>query len=246
MTTSHGKILITDDDANLRKALHTTMQTLGFEIAECSNGEQAVKEITYKHFDVVLLDINMPGMGGIEACRELRRLVPGLQILMLTVRDREEDKVKALEAGADDYITKPFSVKELSARIKTAVRRVRTSAETARTITVGEIALDPERRTVRKANTQVHLTPKEFDLLHYLMAHAGYPITHRTLLQRVWGTEYGGELEYLRTFIHQLRRKLEDDPASPKYLLTESWLGYRFLECASLETSDISDISDKA
>ena len=137
--------------------------------------------------------------------------------------------MQALDAGADDYVTKPFSIPELVARLKSAVRRATGSVPQAvRTIVIGDIELDPQRRTVSKAAQSLHLTPKEFDLLHYLMAHAGVPITHKKLLTAVWGTEYGQELEYLRTFIYQLRKKVEADPASPEYLFTEAWLGYRF------------------
>ena len=231
MTTSHGKILIVDDDPKLRRALHSTLYSLGFEITESSSGEQALREMQNRRFDAVLLDINMPGMGGIESCRELRRLDPRLQMLMLTVRDSEGDKVNALDAGADDYVTKPFSIPELTARIRAASRRATTSLlEIPRTIVIDDIELDPARRIVRKAHEAVHLTPKEFDLLHYLMAHGGLPTTHARLLHAVWGAEYGQELEYLRTFVHELRKKLEDDPASPQYILTEPYIGYRFKE----------------
>jgi two-component system KDP operon response regulator KdpE len=150
---------------------------------------------------------------------------------MLTVRDREEDKVTALDAGADDYITKPFNTRELAARIRATVRRSRASkVDPDAVVRIGNIELDPLRRLVRKAGEPVHLTPKEFDLLRYLMAHAGLPITHLRLLHAVWGPEYGGELEYLRTFVRQLRKKLEDDPGEPAYLLTDSHIGYRFAE----------------
>jgi two-component system KDP operon response regulator KdpE len=154
-----------------------------------------------------------------------------LAILMLTVRESEDDKVTALDAGADDYITKPFHIRELAARVRAAVRRSAASqADSDEIIQIGDIDLDPARRLVRKAGEPVHLTPKEFDLLHFLMAHAGLPITHVRLLHAVWGPEYGGELEYLRTFVRQLRKKLEDDPAEPEYLLTDSHIGYRFVE----------------
>jgi two-component system, OmpR family, KDP operon response regulator KdpE len=228
---SQGRILITEDEFGLRRTLHTTLQTLGFEIAEASSGEQALQTIKGQKFDVVLLDINMPGMGGIEACRRLRQMAPGLQILMLTVRDSEEDKVLAIDSGADDYITKPFSLPELAARIRSAVRRSMASqpSESA-TISIGDIELDPERRIVRKGRQAVSLSPKEFDLLNYLMKHAGLPVTHARLLKAVWGEEYGQELEYLRTFVYHLRKKLEDDPTHPHYLLTEPYLGYRFCE----------------
>jgi len=229
---SQGKILITEDDFGLRRTLHKTLQTLGFEITEASSGEQALQTMKDQKFDAVLLDINMPGMGGIEACRRLRKMAPGLQILMLTVRDSEDDKVRAIDSGADDYVTKPFSLPELAARIRAAVRRSLAiqPAGSPTKISIGDIELDAERRVVRKAQQPVSLSPKEFDLLNYLMSHAGLPVTHAKLLQAVWGEEYGQELEYLRTFVHHLRKKLEDDPSHPQYILTEPYLGYRFRE----------------
>ena len=235
MSQSHGKVLIVDDDSAIRRALHNTLHGMGFEVDDAASGEAALDLVREAEYDVVLLDINMPGIGGIRACREIRKSLPRLGILMLTVRDREEDKVTALDAGADDYITKPFNIRELAARIRAAVRRSRaTKVDADAVIHIGNIELDPARRLVRKSGEPVHLTPKEFDLLRYLMAHAGLPITHVRLLHAVWGPEYGGELEYLRTFVRQLRKKLEDDPAEPAYLLTDSHIGYRFAE-AKLE-----------
>ena len=226
-----GNILVTDDDPNLRRVLRRTLDALGFKVVESSNGEQALQEIQARRFDVVLLDVNMPGIGGIETCRQIRRMAPRFQILMLTVRDREADKIEALDGGADDYITKPFSIQELAARLRSAVRRSATTAPDAEMpIVIGDIELDPPRRIVRKAGSVLRLTPKEFDLLHYLMSHPGVSVAHSKLLQAVWGAEYGQELEYLRTFVHQLRRKLEDDPSSPEYVLTELHYGYRFRE----------------
>jgi two-component system KDP operon response regulator KdpE len=226
-----GNILVTDDDPNLRRVLRRTLDALGFKVVESSNGEQALQEIQARRFDVVLLDVNMPGIGGIETCRQIRRKAPRLQILMLTVRDREADKIEALDGGADDYITKPFSIQELAARLRSAVRRSATTAPDAEMpIVIGDIELDPTRRIVRKAGSILRLTPKEFDLLHFLMSHPGVSVAHSKLLQAVWGAEYGQELEYLRTFVHQLRRKLEDDPSSPEYVLTELHYGYRFRE----------------
>jgi two-component system KDP operon response regulator KdpE len=231
MSQSHGKVLIVDDESAIRRALHNTLQGMGFDVDDAANGEAAMDLVREAEYDVVLMDINMPGMGGIRACREIRRSMPRLGILMLTVRDREEDKITALDAGADDYITKPFNVRELAARIRAAVRRSSASrVDPDAVIQIGNIELDPARRLVRKGGRPVHLTPKEFDLLRYLMAHAGLPITHARLLHAVWGPEYGGELEYLRTFVRQLRKKLEDDPADPAYLLTDSHIGYRFAE----------------
>jgi two-component system KDP operon response regulator KdpE len=228
---SHGTVLIVDDESSIRRALHNTLKGMGFVVDDVSTGEAALDLVREAKYDVVLLDINMPGIGGVRACREIRRSMPRLGILMLTVRDSEEDKVAALDAGADDYITKPFKIGELAARIRAAVRRSSASqADPDGVIRIGSIELDPARRLVRKAGEPVHLTPTEFDLLRHLMAHAGLPITHARLLHAVWGPEYGGELEYLRTFVRQLRKKLEDDPADPAYLLTDSHLGYRFAE----------------
>ncbi len=231
MSQSHGKVLIVDDESAIRRALHNTLHGMGFEVDDAVSGEAALDRVREAEYDVVLMDINMPGIGGVRACREMRKSMPHLGILMLTVRDREEDKVTALDAGADDYVTKPFSIRELAARIRAAVRRSSAShVDPNAVIRIGNIELDPARRLVRKGGEPVHITPTEFDLLHYLMAHAGLPITHARLLHAVWGPEYGGELEYLRTFVRQLRKKLEDDPAEPTYLLTDSHLGYRFTE----------------
>jgi len=174
-------------------------------------------------------------MNGIEACRTIRQLMPLLGIVMLTVRNTEEDKIQALDAGADDYITKPFHLGELAARLRAAVRRAHASqADDTAAITIGEIELDPVRRLVKRAGTAIHVTPKEFELLHFLMSQPGVPLTHNRILAAVWGPEYGRELEYLRTFVRQLRKKLGDDAASPKYLLTDSQIGYRFRAEADL------------
>jgi two-component system KDP operon response regulator KdpE len=228
---SSGSVLIVDDDASVRRALHITLQTLGFSASEASGGEEALMLARAAPYEVVLLDMNLPGMDGIEICRQLRRLLPRVAILMLTVRDSEDDKVQALEAGADDYVTKPFHIRELTARVRAAVRRAQALEDNTKdSIRIGDIELDPARREVHKAGNFVRMTPKEFDLLHYLMAHAGLPITHGRLLNAIWGPEYGNEVEYLRTFMRQLRKKIEDDPANPKYLLTDVQIGYRFRE----------------
>jgi two-component system, OmpR family, KDP operon response regulator KdpE len=229
-----GAILIVDDEASIRRALHATLGKLGFSTVEAARGEEALSLVRAKPFDAILLDINMPGMSGVDTCKMLRCLYPRIPILMLTVRDREDDKVEALDAGADDYITKPFQLRELTARIRAAMRWATTpnpkENQVDPVLHVGEIELDPVRRTVKKASRIVHLTPKEFELTYQLMTYAGRPIPHSRLLNLVWGPEYGGELEYLRTFMHQLRKKLEDDPANPKYLLTDAHVGYRFVE----------------
>jgi two-component system KDP operon response regulator KdpE len=182
-------------------------------------------------FDVVLLDVNMPGIGGLETLRRIRAFAPRLPVLILTVRDQEEDKVEALELGADDYVTKPFSTRELIARIRTAIRRVQAPARAEDApIEIGELRLDPVKRTVTKRGQAVHLTRKEFDILHCLMSRAGRVITYARLLTAVWGADSREEVEYLRTFVRQLRKKIEDDPANPIYLLTDVYVGYRFAD----------------
>jgi two-component system KDP operon response regulator KdpE len=226
---TQGTILVVDDEASIRQALRVTLGKIGFDVAEAATGEQALALIRSERYDAVLLDMNMPGMGGMTACREIRRVSAGLPILMLTIRDSQDDKVEALESGADDYVTKPFHMRELTARVRAAIRRSHLKDGPGEEILkVGAIALDPGRRLVSKGGQPVHLTPKEFDLLHYLMLNAGKPIAHTRLLTAVWGPDYGGELEYLRTFVRQLRKKLEDDPSQPAYLMTEMWFGYRF------------------
>jgi two-component system KDP operon response regulator KdpE len=225
-----ANLLIVDDERSIRLSLRTILANFGFEIVEAARGEEALALVRTAQFDAVLLDINMPGMGGIDVCRMMRKTSPSLPIVMLTVQGSEERKVEALNAGADDYITKPFQLRELTARLRAAMRRNRVTDGTDKSIMIGDVLLDIERHLVQKKGLRVHLTPKQFELLHYLMANAGRPIPHVHLLRAVWGSEYGNELEYLRTFIRQIRIKIEDDPADPKYLLTESHIGYRFSE----------------
>ena len=226
---SRGKLLIVDDEPSIRWALHQTLQAMGFEVSEATSGEEAIALVRTVRYDAVLLDIQMPGMNGVQTCQEIRKLLPMLGILMVTVRDTEENKIEALDAGADDYVTKPFNVRELAARIRAAIRRYHApQTAAAAVIRIGDIELDPPRRLVRKAGEPIHLTPKEYDLLYYLMSHAGLSLTHARLLSAVWGPEYRSEVEYLRTFMRQLRKKLGDDAAHPKYLVTDSHIGYRF------------------
>jgi len=234
-STVGGKLLIVDDEAAIRWALRKTLQGMSFEIVEAESGEEALALVRTVRFDAVLMDIGMPGINGIETCRRIRKLMPSLGIVMLTVKNSEDDKIQALDAGADDYITKPFNVRELAARLRAAVRRAHAAdADAAASIRIGEIELDPARRIVRKAGAPIHLTPKEFEMLHLLMSHAGLPLTHARILAAVWGPEYGGELEYLRTFVRQLRKKLGDDATAPRYLVTDSQVGYRFRAAADL------------
>lgn len=224
-------VLVAEDDAGIRQSLFETLTALGFVIGEAANGEEALLRMRMIDYDAVLLDINMPGMGGLETCRRICQSHPHLPIIMLTVRDEEDDKVEALDAGADDYVTKPFQIRELTARLRSAIRRSKTSIipPDAPTV-VGAIVLDPNRRRVEKNGQEIHFTPKEFEMLRYLMEHSGRPIPHNRLLTSIWGPEYGNEREYLRVLINQLRKKIEDDPARPSYILTESYIGYRFRE----------------
>jgi len=229
MDPALGRILLVEDDTALRRSVKTTLSILGFHVDEASTGEDALMMAHMIHFEAILLDVNMPGIGGIETCRRLRQAFTRLPIIMLTVRDEEDDKVNALESGADDYVTKPFQIRELAARVKAATRRYR-APERPENIEIvnGEIKLDPIRRRVEKNGVEVHLTPKEFEALHTLMLRAGRPITHAKLLGELRGPGAGAERGYLRVVIAQLRKKLESDPARPEYIMTDSYVGYRF------------------
>ena len=225
---SRGRILVVDDDPQIRRVMRTTLVAQGYEVSDTRNGEEALEKLRGKKYDLVLLDMNMPGLGGLETCREIRAS-SDVAILMLTVRSAEKDKVEALDAGADDYVTKPFSTPELLARIRAALRRLPFSAEAGRpVILLEDCEINLATRRVTVGAKEVRLTPKEFDLLHYLVTHPNIPIPHTELLQAVWGPDYGEEVEYLRVFVNQLRKKIEKNPSRPKYLLTESWVGYRF------------------
>jgi two-component system, OmpR family, KDP operon response regulator KdpE len=229
------RILLVDDESAIRRALRPPLVELGFQVAEAVRGEEALQMLRSGPFDVVLLDINMPGIGGIETLRRIRAALPKLPVLMLTVRDSEDEKVNALELGADDYVTKPFSMRELIARVRATVRRARTPARPEDSpIEIGDIRLAPAQRRVTRRGQPVHLTRKEYGILHCLMTHAGQAVTSAALLTAVWGAEYREEVEYLRTFVRQLRKKIEDDPSNPVYLLTDLYVGYRFIDAEML------------
>lgn len=241
------RILVVDDESAIRRALRPPLVELGFQVAEASRGEEALQMLRATVYDAVLLDVNMPGIGGIETLRRIRAFAPRLPILMLTVRDQEEDKVQALDLGADDYVTKTFSTRELIARIRAAVRRVKAPARAEDApIEIGEIRLEPVKRNVTKRGEQVHLTRKEFDILHCLMSRAGRVITYARLLTAVWGADCREEVEYLRTFVRQLRKKIEDDPSNPLYLLTDVYVGYRFADAQMFQDSAADEIGDGA
>jgi len=224
---SAGKILVVDDDPQIRRVMKATLVGHNYEVIEARTGEDALEKTPQEMPNLVLLDMNMPGMGGLETCRALRA-GSDIPVIILSVRNSEKDKVAALDAGADDYVTKPFSIEELLARIRAALRR--TSPESGPpAFHSDDLEIDFQSRRVHARGKDVRLTPKEFELLRYLVAHAGKPVTHRELLQAVWGPDYGDEPEYLRVFINQVRKKIEANPAKPKYILTEPWVGYRFV-----------------
>jgi two-component system KDP operon response regulator KdpE len=230
---SAGKILVVDDDPQIRRVMKATLVEHHYEVIEARTGEEALQMARDETPSLVLLDLNMPGIGGLETCRMLRD-GSDVPVIVLSVRNTEKDKVAALDAGADDYVTKPFGIEEVLARIRAALRRVAASPETGpRAFSAPGLEIDFESRRVRARGAEVRLTPKEFELLRYLVAHAGKPVTHRELLQAVWGPDYGDEPEYLRVFINQVRKKIEANPARPQFIVTEPWVGYRFAGAGS-------------
>lgn len=224
---SAGRIVIVDDQPKIRRFMRATLVAEGYEVDEAKTGEEALESIREVRPDLVVLDMNMPGMGGLEACRAIRRH-SNIAIIMLTVRNSEDDKVAALDAGADDFVTKPFSTPELMARIRAALRRVPSAQLSPTRIRVGEILIDFEARIVSREGVSTHLTPKELDLLRYLTLRSNQVLSHRELLQGVWGPDYGDQVDYLRVFIKNLRKKIEANPENPQYITTEPWVGYRF------------------
>ncbi|GAC1702641.1 MAG: response regulator transcription factor [Candidatus Acidiferrum sp.] len=232
-TVDAAAILVVDDEPQIRRVLRSTLSSRGYVISEAKTGEEAVDLVRKERPDLILLDVNMPGIGGIAAALEIRAACDA-PIIMLTVRNAERDKVAALDAGADDYIVKPFGIEELLARVRAALRRY-SPAEVLPQFSSKDLTLDFETRLLTVRGQDVHLTPKEFDVLKHLVANQGKPLTHRRLLQSVWGPDYGEETENLRVVINQLRKKIETDPAHPKYILTEPWVGYRFLMVKSAQ-----------
>ena len=225
---SAGRILVVDDEPQIRRVMRMALTGENYEVEDARSGEEALEKLRASRFDLALLDWNLPGMGGLETCRQMRS-GSDMSIIMLTIRDAELDKVQALDAGADDFITKPFSMPELLARIRAALRRMPLSPDAGpQRIKLENVEIDFQARKVIVAGAEVHLTPKEFDLIRYLVLHPNKAIPHRELLQAIWGPDYGEQVEYLRVFIKQLRRKIEPRPEKPRYILTEPWVGYRF------------------
>jgi len=222
-------ILVVDDEPQLRRVMRTTLTDLGYTVIDAKTGEDALEMLRHDQPDLILLDLNMPGIGGLETCRAIRE-TSEVPIIILSVRNTEREKVQALDAGADDYVSKPFGIQELLARIRAALRRSPASGENELTVfRTDDLEIDFTARRVVVAGKSARLTPKEFDLLRMLVANPNKAIPHRKLLQSIWGPDYGDEVEYLRFFVNQLRKKIEPIPSKPKYLVTESWVGYRFV-----------------
>jgi two-component system, OmpR family, KDP operon response regulator KdpE len=219
-------VLIVDDEPQIRRVLSTMLTSQGYPVMEARSGDEALEKIRHEKVALILLDVNMPGRSGVETCTEIRRS-SDVPIIMLTVRNSEHDKVQALDAGADDYVTKPFGAEELMARVRAALRRA-APVEFPPPFISTDLKIDFEKRSVLVKGQPVRLTPKEFELLRHLVVSQGKALPHRRLLQAVWGPDYGEETEYLRVFINQLRKKIEPDPSHPRYIHTEPWVGYRF------------------
>jgi two-component system KDP operon response regulator KdpE len=222
------RILVVDDEVQIGRVLRRSLSARGYEVQVAADGEEALGVFDSWSPDLVITDLSMPNMGGIELCRRLRA-VSRVPIIVLSVKGEERIKVEALDAGADDYVTKPFGIDELLARVRATLRRAPVNTGTqAKAVLTGDFHLDLEARTVKVRDQEVHLTPKEYELLIYLIQHPNKVLTHRVLLGAIWGGDYIEQTEYLRVFIGQLRKKIEADSAKPRYILTEPWVGYRF------------------
>ena len=225
MNTESARILVVDDEAQMRRFLSGALTAHGHHVLAVDSGAQALRELPGFHPDVVLLDLSLPDLDGVEVLRRVREW-SGTPVLVLSVREREEDKIAALDAGADDYLTKPFSMGELLARIRVALRHA-AHTDDEPIITSGALTIDLARRRVTESDREISLTPTEYEILKSLAAHPGRVLTQRQLLRQIWGPQFEQETHYLRVFMSQLRRKLEPDPSRPRYLLTEPGVGYR-------------------
>ncbi|MGH9766608.1 MAG: response regulator transcription factor [Blastocatellia bacterium] len=222
------RILVVDDEPQIARVLRRSLAARGYEAQVASEGEEALEIFNAWAPDLVITDLSMPNMGGLELCRRIRATSQA-PILVLSVKGEERAKVEALDAGADDYITKPFGIDELLARVRAVLRRAPATADQhVKVLQAGDFRADLESHNVKVRGAELHLTPKEYELLVYLIRHPNKVLTHRALLGAVWGGDYVEQTEYLRVFIGQLRKKIEADPAKPRYILTEPWIGYRF------------------
>jgi two-component system, OmpR family, KDP operon response regulator KdpE len=227
MNQSH-RILVVDDEAQIARVLRRSLAARGYEVQVAGEGEEALEIFNAWAPDLVITDLSMPNMGGLELCRRIRATSQA-PIIVLSVKGEERSKVEALDAGADDYVTKPFGIDELLARVRATLRRAPATADQqVKILQVGDFLADLELHSVKARGAEVHLTPKEYELLVYLIRHPNKVLTHRALLGAVWGGDYVEQTEYLRVFIGQLRKKIEADPAKPRYIQTEPWIGYRF------------------
>ena len=221
-----SRVLVVDDEPQITRVLKTVLTSQGYQVRVAAEGESALSNVTEWRPELVITDLYMPRMDGVELCRRIRAL-SAVPIIVLSVKGEERTKVEALDCGADDYVTKPFGIDELLARVRAALRRSGADADTA-SFEVGEFRVDLESRRVHARGQEIRLTPKEFDLFVYMARHPSRVITHRTLLEAVWGEASQEQPEYLRVFMGQLRKKLEPDPSNPRFLVTEPWVGYRF------------------
>ena len=222
------RILVVDDEPQITLVLRSGLGKHGYDVRVAAEGESALELFSVWSPDLVITDLSMPNMSGLELCRRLRAVSP-IPILVLSVKEDERVKVEALDAGADDYVTKPFGIGELLARVRAALRRSPgTETERIAIAADGDFRIDRERRQVTVRGREIHLSPKEFELLVYFFEHPGKVLTHRTLLGKIWGGNFTDQTEYLRVFISHLRKKIEPDAARPRYILTDPWVGYRF------------------
>jgi two-component system KDP operon response regulator KdpE len=229
---SETRILVVDDEPAIRRTLRVNLAARGYDVIAVATGEEALDAIELRLPSLVILDLMLPGMSGLEVCRAIRAMSP-VPILVLSARGEEHTKVRALDLGADDFLTKPFGMDELLARVRALLRRPGTTTSSEGPLRVASLSLDPGTRQAWRDDAPLDLTPREFDVLAYLMRHAGKVVTHRLLLAEVWGPEYSGETQYLRVFVNRLRRKIEDDAAHPRYIVTEPGVGYRLLPVPS-------------
>jgi two-component system, OmpR family, KDP operon response regulator KdpE len=223
------RVLVVDDEPNILSTLAPLLRTRGYEVLTAMTGRAAIETAEREKPDLVVLDLGLPDIDGVEVCRALRDST-GVPIIILSARGAEDDKVRALDIGADDYVTKPFGAGELLARVRAALRRSEPPTPTSEPLVRGNLTIDRERFRVLRDGEEVRLTPKEFELLSYLAQHSGRVLTHRTILRAIWGPNAVDQPEHLRVLVRALRKKVEPDPTSPKYILTEPWVGYRFTD----------------
>ena len=224
-----ARILIVDDEPSILATMAPLLRGRGYDVATATSGYAALEAVDRQPPQLVMLDLTLPDLDGIEVCRRLRegRAIP---IVVLSARGAEQDKVAALDAGADDYVTKPFGVEELLARVRVALRRTEAAPMPSGPIVRGDLSIDVDRRRVARGGEDIRLTPKEFELLTFFAQHSGRVLTHRAILKAIWGPNAVDQPEHLRVLVNALRRKIERDPAKPEYILTEPWVGYRFAE----------------